>query len=125
MSGNPSDGDLETFITGFSSQSSGCRRLCACGKEFFDGTGEGWDWEDGELERLRDSGATELPYSVHSIVIHGREYVADCICWKERGRQVKAWLDNNALGVARYLSEEKKRKEREAAASPVVEGGGV
>lgn len=123
MSGVPEDGDLETFITGFSMNSSGCRRTCHCGREFFDGANDGWTWEDGELEHLRESKATELPYSVEGILLEGREYVSDCDCWRKRGRQIKAFLDHNAHGICRYFEEEKKRKQREADSAPVVEGG--
>lgn len=115
MSGSKKD----NFEDAFSGGLAGCRMTCNCGREFFDDDGDAWDWSDGELERLRTT-ATPLDYAPRLLVIEGKDYVDACSCWNERARQIMNFLDSNAHAIASYLSLEKKRKEAEANASPVV-----
>ncbi len=59
---------LENFERAFSSRTSGCRRTCRCGREFWDRGNSGYDWEVGETEALeKDPSATPLGYSVGSV----------------------------------------------------------
>ena len=91
-----------------------------CGREFFDDHNS-YDWEEGELEKLRlDPKATAVDYSVGTICFEGREYVMDCDCWHERARKIKAWLDGHDHRIAEYLTLEKQRLQAAADNAPTV-----
>ncbi len=97
---------------------------CACGIIFWDAYNGGYSVEDSEyeaLESLKAQGkARSLDHAVGSIEFEGREYVDGCECWHERATRVIGFLDGHAEAIASYLSLEKKRKQREADAAPVV-----
>ncbi len=117
---NPTPEDLQTFEEAFSSHGGGSHRTCECGREYYNPSG-GWDWSRGELERLeKTKEATALEYTVQTLIIEGRTYVMDCDCWHKRAREITAFLDSHAQRIADYLTREKKRKQAEADASPVV-----
>lgn len=110
---------LENFERAFDSGSGGCRRTCHCGKEFYDDENS-YSWDEGEKEKLKADGATALSYSVGTIKFEGKEYVADCNCWKERAQRLIGFIDGHAHSIARYLSLEKQRKQSIADNAPVV-----
>ena len=111
---------LENFKEVFSSHSSGCRRRCHCGKEYYDPDGV-WDWEEGELEALeKNKRAIPLDYSPGDIFFNGSKYVDACECWHKRAIDFMSTLDEHAHEIAEYLSLEKKRKQEIADQSPVV-----
>jgi hypothetical protein len=113
---------LNSFIDAFDSHGGSCHRNCECGRQFFDDYNGGYTWNDGELEALQaNPEVTALQHSVGSILLEGREYVMDCDCWHARAERVIGWLDNHASEIAEYLSLEKKRKQKLADESPVVE----
>ena len=115
---------LESFISAFHSRSSGCRRMCDCGKEYYDVGNDDYDWGEGELEALeRDPEAIPLDYSVGTIYLEGKEYVIDCDCWKDRAKKIISWLENNDYAIADFLRLEKERFSLEAAQKPLVEEG--
>lgn len=111
---------LEVFERAFSSHTSGCVRECRCGKTYYHDDEGGYSWEPGELERLAKSGARALDYSPGGIVIDGVEFVNACDCWHPQAAQIISFVDANAHPIAEYLSLEKKRKQQEADAAPVV-----
>lgn len=113
--------DLESFEEAFAIPSSGCRRQCACGREFYNPDPSSWDFEEGELEALAASEATALGWSVQALYLEGAEYVIDCDCWRPKAARVVAWLRQHDREVAAFLTEEKRRRERAAETSPVVE----
>lgn len=113
------EGKLRSFTKGFSSCMSGARRICECGKEFYNPGGD-WDWYDGELEALLKSDATATEYSVGTVIIDGKEFVMDCECWKEKAGKIINWIDQNAECIAQYLDAEKARKEAAAESAPTV-----
>lgn len=113
--------ELENFERAFSSGSAGCRRTCNCGKEYFDNHNGGYDWEDGELEKLLASkNSIALDYAPGDIDFEGRYYVDACTCWHERAEHIMRFIDAHAHKIAEYLTLEKKRKQAQADYSPVV-----
>lgn len=110
---------LQNFEQAFSSHGGGCRRACECGKEFYN-PDNGYTWEDGEIEGLEKAGAIALPHTVTTIHCEGREYVTDCDCWHERAEKIMDWLDSHGRCISEWFALEKKRKQKEADASPVV-----
>lgn len=115
---------LENFERAFTSGSSGCRRTCECGREFWDSYNEGYDWEPGEVEELKNNpNATSVAYSVSSIILEGKEYPMDCDCWHKRAEQIMGLIDGHDHAIARYLTLEKQRKQAIADKAPVVEEG--
>ena len=109
----------ESFAEAFRSNCGGCRRTCECGREFYNPDG-GWTWETGELEGLELRKATALDYTVTTVGFEGKELVMDCDCWHPRAKQIMSFLDGHADAIAKYLTNEKKRKQSEADRSPVV-----
>lgn len=113
---------INNFEQAFDMQSGSCVETCACGKRFFDNGNDDYDWDEGELEELKsDPEAIPLDYSVNRIKFEGTEYVPDCDCWKERARKIIGFLDSHAHQIAKYLTLEKKRKQKIADAAAVVE----
>lgn len=102
---------------------SGCVRTCHCGKTYYhDDESSGWNWEPGELKRLRkDQSAIGLDYAPGELLFEGREYVDACGCWHERATKLTQFIDSHAREIATYLTLEKKRKQAIADAAPVVE----
>ena len=116
------DQQMDSFERAFRTNSSGCVRICLCGREFYD-TANDYDWDKGELECLeKDPNATGVPYGVEEVRFENRTYVVDCDCWHRRAKQIIGWMESHAEQIARYLTLEKKRKQTEADNSPVVEG---
>lgn len=112
--------DADLFRDAFRSNHGGCRGTCQCGAEFYNPEG-GWDWEEGELEKLEKSNAQALEWTVGFIDMEGKEFVADCSCWHPRAGQIVKWLRADGYGIARFLSLDKKRMEAEAKFAPTVE----
>lgn len=110
---------LENFECAFGTGSGGCRRVCECGREFYNPEG-GWDWDDGELEDLEKRGATALEYTVGEISFEGKVFVNGCNCWHPRAERLIDWIDGHRNQIAEFLTLEKKRKQREANDAPVV-----
>lgn len=111
---------LDNFIEAFGSRGSGCIRECACGRVFYNSDG-GWDWEEGELEKLlADPTATNLDYSVSTVLFEGKEFVPDCLCWRPRAHRVIKFLQAHDQEIAAFLAAEKKRLTRIAERAPVV-----
>lgn len=116
------DEKLENFTEAFDSGVGSCRATCHCGREFYNPDCS-WDFEEGELEELENDGNTiALERAVNYVEFEGRTYVSDCTCWYERAGKIMNFIDGHGHKIARYLALEKKRKEREAELSPVVEG---
>lgn len=116
-----SEEQLREFEEAFGTGSSGCRRTCECGVVFFNDD-TGWSWEDGELEELQaDPASRALDYPPGEVSFEGHGFVNACSCWHPRARQLIRFFNTHARGIAGYLRLEKRRKEREAANSPVVE----
>jgi len=110
---------FENFEEAFKTSGAGCFRQCHCGRGFYN-AGGGWDWEPGELEALENSDATNVEWSVGTILVLDIEYVLDCDCWHAKAAQMIEWLDRSATAIVRYLKLEKQRKQREADESPVL-----
>jgi len=103
---------LENFEIAFASGGSGCSHECQCGKQFYNPDG-GWDWEEGEIERLEKSGAERLDYSVSTVIFEGKAFVLDCTCWNERAEKIISWMDEHKRAFVKYLQLERERKQQE------------
>lgn len=111
---------LENFELAFRAGTSGCRRRCECGVEYYD-TCNHYDWEEGELERLEaDKTSVPLDYSPGDIRFEGCEYVDACSCWHKRAERIMAFLDGHSHQIAEWLTLEKRRKQDIADDAPVV-----
>jgi hypothetical protein len=89
--------ESQMFQDAFSSNSGGCRRRCACGREHFDiCLSNGWSWNEGELEGLKARSKAEP-----DLYIDHNEFVMGCPC----GYAVKAekFIRQNAGSIKRYL----------------------
>lgn len=113
-----------SFERAFRANVNGCRRTCECGIEYWDTYNEGYTWGESELEELeqlqQEGKARPLDYAVGVVEFEGREYVDGCSCWHERAERVIGFLNAHAEAIAEYLSLEKERLTRQAAAAPVV-----
>jgi len=106
---------IETFITAFRAGHSGCRGTCDCGREFFNPDVFVWDFDEGEIDALREDDSTvELNYAVQYIKFMNREYVIDCNCWRAKGTEVMNFIDHHGPQIAKYLNTERERKIHEA-----------
>lgn len=81
---------------------------CSCGREHFEDSESGGDWDEGELDRLR-ARANEHPdktvacgYCVTYANINGQTYILGCPCNGMRKYEDFLWLHRTS--IAAYLS---------------------
>jgi len=111
---------IENFETAFHDNSGHCSLMCACGKTYYNEDG-GWDWQEGELEKLHnDKNAINVDCSVGGVQFEGAEYANVCDCWHKRAEKIIKFIDAHAYSIAEYLTLEKKRKQLIADSSPIV-----
>lgn len=115
--------DLEIFESAFDSHSCGSFTSCNCGTIYWDSSSNnGWDWEEGEQERLQaDPKAVGLEYAVSRVVFEGREYVVDCKCWQARAERVIGFLLGHQGEIGEFFRLKKAELLKAAAAVPVIE----
>ena len=98
----------DLFENIFHSGSSGCVRTCECGKTYFDGEDTTIDWEEGELEALREKAEKnpdmflEVDFSIPTIDIAGRQYIFDCSC--NGADPYENFINDHASQIAEYLN---------------------
>lgn len=115
-------GEFEQFEEAFDMHCVGPSRQCNCERVFWDSQNSGYDWEEGEKERLAaNPKATAVPYGVQMIAIEGRYYCMDCNCWHERAKRVEEFLRDHQQQIGEWFRLEKKRLLSAAAEVPVVE----
>jgi hypothetical protein len=108
----------DLFARVFDSHGGGCLRECACGRTHFDGGDNGWTWDDGELEQLREKAAKEPDRyieqdgTVFCMNIGGAEIVYGCTC--DNAERYERFIRAHARQLAEYLRERAKEL-REAA----------
>ena len=107
----PIPGKKETRILqdAFRDGTSGCVRICACDRTHFDiCEGNGWDWEEGELEKLKQAADTEPDRFIESngavtaMTIDGCEFVMNCPCGYAAAAE--QFIRKNAPSIKRYLT---------------------
>jgi len=110
---------LETFKKSFATSYSSARGECNCGKEFHHPDRLQWDFEDSELEYLKES-STELKNPVTYLEFDNREYVTECSCWHEKAERLTDFLEDYNVGVAKYLNGERARRIYEAEQMQII-----
>lgn len=115
------DRTIEFFEDAFNDGTAGCRRLCACGKEYYDAYNSGYDWEDGEFDTLEEGDAIPIDHSIGDISFEGKTYAMPCDCWHDRARKILSFINGHSYQIAAYLNAEKKRKFEEAQYTPSVD----
>ncbi len=114
------DRQLESFIEAFRDRVASSRATCHCGRMFYN-PDNGWDWEEGELERLADDASvTALNWAVSYISFEGRTFIVDCDCWHERAKRLMAFISGHDEKIADFLTAERRRRQDEANRSPTV-----
>jgi len=114
--------DIERFERAFSMHVSGPVADCDCGRVFWDAYNSGYDWSEGERERLEaDKAATAVQYGVERICLEGRIYCMDCNCWHERATRIIEWLRNHQSSIGEWFRLEKKSLEHAASEVPSIE----
>lgn len=119
------NGVSRSFEIAWSSGISGCRMECNCGRTFFDDSSNDWDWEDGELESLRESALAQpdrvigsTKGSSTSFVFEGVWYVDSCPC-TEKLKRYEDFILRNAVQIAAYLNRNAEDEESHAKNSKV------
>lgn len=124
----------DLFRRVFDSHSGGCRRRCACGREHFDFSDNGWSWEVGELERLEALALKEPDLyighdnTIGTMEIAGLEIVCDCKC--ETAAKYERFICTHARQLAEYLRKRAKElretaDETDVPPAPATEGEGL
>lgn len=105
---------IEIFSKAFLTDCLGIRRSCVCGKEWFVDDEHAGDWEDGELEHLRELEKQGKTFSLDSYIeiieFEGCEYVASCNCWHEKAIQFMSFLDAHKNCIEKYFAGMKQDK---------------
>jgi hypothetical protein len=97
------------FLKIFDSHTGGCVRECSCGITHFDISDNVWDWEDGELERLKEKASLfpesyiEVDGSVSTMSVGGEEIVEGCKC--KKASKYESFIRDNAVQIKEYLQE--------------------
>ena len=105
--------NIDNFEIAFRTNTGSCRGQCACGLEYYNGSGN-WDFEEGEIESLENSGAIAVDYSIGYISFEGKFYIDSCDCRNERMEHIVQFIDSHARQIARYLNLESERKLHQA-----------
>lgn len=106
----PSEIDIEQFERAFSMHISGPVAECDCGKVFWDTYNTGYDWDEGEEDRLRaDPNVVGVRHGVERIALEGRIYCMDCSCWHERAERIATWLRDHQEQIGEWFKLEKRR----------------
>lgn len=101
---------LDNFDRAFSHIRTGSFK-CHCGKLYWDCHNGGYDWEDGDIERLKnDPNATAVEYAIDVIQIDDKEYANACTCWEKRASRIIEWLEAHRSEIVAYFRYEKERK---------------
>lgn len=98
---------LEIYETAFRGGTGHSRFECNCGKVFYNSNGK-WDWEEGELETLEGTGATDLDHTVGTVLFEEKEYSADCDCWHERALLICDFLISHNHQIIELFKDYKK-----------------
>lgn len=118
------DQDIRLFEDSFGCCMSSQIGQCDCGKIYWDGYNSGYDWHEGQEQRLtEDPNATRVNWGVEYVEIFGAIYCQDCECWKGKAQQIVDWLRHYQTQVGRFYKLEKKRLLQSASEVPAVEGG--
>jgi hypothetical protein len=108
------------FEDGFRTRAAGAVRQCCCGRVFYN-PGNGWDWDEGELDSLAaNPNATSVEWACGEVRIDGVIYAQDCTCWHERGLTILKWVLGHDEEIAQFLTNVKAAKTAEANRAPVV-----
>ena len=104
------------FEHAFDSMCGSLSHDCECGAVHFDGYND-YDWEEGELESLRERAKTDKKYIEHDhsigwMEIGGCDFVYDCPCSK--ADQYEKFISSHGSQIATYLNALAKEKKEEA-----------
>ena len=113
---------IQIFEEAFSCQAGHSCFECNCGAVFYNSNGS-WDWEEGHLEELTKSNATDLDYSVEDIKFEGKYYCKDCNCWHERALKVFGFLLSHNWQIIDLYKLVKKQKAKEVDDIKTMEKG--
>ncbi len=106
--------NLDNFRDAFNPGFGSYYGQCACGREFYNPTGD-WDVEESEWKLLEeDKEATALDWSVGHVEFEGTLYISDCDCWHKRAQAIMNFIDSHDSSIVAYLKKEKARKMAEA-----------
>lgn len=106
---------LETFERAFRDSIGSCRGDCGgCGKQFIN-PGNGWDFDEGEVDRAIAAGAIVTSYAIEFITFEGCTRVIDCDCWQKRAQRIAVFLKGHDEQIGAFLRGEAERAAREAA----------
>lgn len=112
---------MRQFEEAFASSGAGARRICVCGRQFYNADEGAWDWEEGELEKLcADPSATGVEWSCGTLVIEGISYARDCDCWHKAASSAIDFIEDHAHAIASYLNTRKADALADAKRMPTV-----
>jgi len=103
-------------------EGGGCRSTCDCGREHV-ALEEGWDWEEGEYEKLEDWHCRDPDKvimhdysSTYTTTLFGKFLVADCKCGQAKKFEdmIWAWRHHTIPKMIEYIHERAKKMRAEA-----------
>lgn len=116
-----SDAAIDSFERAFSHTSTR-EFTCDCGKVYWDAHNSGYDWQEGEVEKLQaDPNVHACGHAIGIIDIDGRQYADACNCWHPLASRIIRWLEANRDEVVAFLRMEKQRCVAEANQMATVE----
>jgi len=98
----------EAFEMAFCSGTSGCVRTCECGVTYFDEDDTTIDWENGELEGLKENSKKNpemfrgCDYSIPTFIVSGKEFVFGCQC--DGADMYENFINYHDTQIAEYLN---------------------
>lgn len=114
--------ESDQFGQAFTLHVSGPVAECDCGRVFWDAYNTGYDWDEGETDRLsKNPNATAVNWGVERIMLEGTVYCTDCDCWHKRAQMIVDWMRENQSQIGEWFRLEKKRLEQAAKDVPVIE----
>jgi hypothetical protein len=112
--------ELEIFELSFHNNTGTSRMQCACGRVFYNSTGN-WDWDDGELEGYHaDKNAIDVDHTILALTVQGKDVADACTCWHGEAAMIYRWLIAYRYQVVEFYRRVKNHLQKEAEAFPVV-----
>lgn len=98
----------DDFIEAFRSGTGSIRGTCEwCGREFFEDNRHAGDWDEGELEKLRERAAIDDKIVAMDTVsfghIDGKQFVMGCPCLASNIGKYEGFVWNHRKQIAEYI----------------------
>jgi len=111
---------IDNFKKAFDLNTQSLTEQCSCGESFHHPDKLLWNYDENESDFLAST-SIEVQHPIRKINLDGIEYVSDCSCWHNKANQISKFIENNAVGISKYLNTLRENNIREVNKQHMVE----